>query len=79
MRSFIPSKFFVSLEGIEENFVAEFGPESSKIRAKKTVSLVNAKFSEMFTKNTSQISPNGRIQKNAVQKVDHYRGKKACP
>ena len=36
--------------GIEVNFGAEFGPESSKLRETKTMSLVNvnAKFSEIF-------------------------------
>ena len=42
---------FFSLEGFEGKVRPEFGPESSKIREKKTMSLVNAKSSEIFNKN----------------------------
>ena len=53
-------------------YIGAFG---TKIREKKTVSLINAKSSEIFNKTRLKICQNSRFRENYDQKVDHHRGK----
>ena len=68
-----------SLGRIEGKVGPEFGPESSKIREQKTVSLVNAKFSEIFNKNLLNKWQNSRIRENFGAKSGSLQRKGLVP